>query len=109
MLGFTNSEKIGIPFHEYTVNATPRDFAKMEGRRSIRDPMHQTITPRINPLTHELDRLNSTANSVLSYNPKLVVPNDLHIVPRRHAALSLEKFEATFRRDLALSGSFSAR
>lgn len=61
-----------------SANSTPRDSPRMEGKRTV--GMEQSLTPRFNPLTQHVDRLNSTSASLRLYNPRLLptfAPNDV--------------------------------
>ena len=66
--------------HEYNIDSSPRDFARSSGRRP--PSLGNSLTPRLNPLTQKLDPLNSTPASLRVYDPRVLHPQDLHIVPR---------------------------
>ena len=67
--------------HQYDISSSPRDFARNSGRRTI-TLNAKSLTPRLNPLTQKLDPLHSTAASLKVYDPRVLHPHDLHIVPR---------------------------
>ena len=67
--------------HSYSTNSSPRDTMRASGRnpgvlRNI------GLSPRLNPVTQELDPINSTAASLRVYDKRVLHPNDLHVVPR---------------------------
>jgi len=80
--------------HEYTSGSSPRDFSKMQGRRPIREPMRSNLTPRINPLTHRLDPINTTATAFRLHNPRLMITRDLRITPRQMPALDTPTYQS---------------
>ena len=89
--------------HQYSVNSTPRDTSKAMGRRPLREPMRHTLTPRINPLTHKLDPLNTASTAFRLYRPELKVHQNLRIIPRHIPALDVNTYTSQ------VSGSQSAR
>ena len=42
------------------------------------------LTPRFNMMTHNLDTVNSTATSLAMYDPRMLSPRNLHVVPQDH-------------------------
>ena len=75
--------------HEYHASATPRDSARASGRKSIVLGA-SLLTPRINPLTQKLDPLNSTREALQAYDPRMILPTALQVVPRTPRVLGAD-------------------
>ena len=50
-----------------------------------------SLTPRINPLTQKLDKLNSTSFAMQGYDHRMLTPHSLQVVPRPPAVHNAEQ------------------